>query len=208
MSYIGTQPNNVKKNIGLYNPNEILQLTKDGSWGGSLELIQSQTVSDVSSVAFTSIKENKYDVHYLQITNFQQDQANNYGMRFLLSNDGGSSYETSNYAMAYFNLTSGGSTTDNKDTSRTHFQSTVVSADKDTDATSRGGGFIYMYNAGNSSKYTLQTNHSYSEGTTIGLAFGGASYDVAETINAFKLDDWGLGYGIWGTFDLFGVKQL
>ena len=35
MSYIGTQPNNVKKNIGIYNPNEILQLEKDGNWGGS-----------------------------------------------------------------------------------------------------------------------------------------------------------------------------
>ncbi len=36
MSYLGTQPNNVKKNTGLYTPSEILQLTKDGSWGGSL----------------------------------------------------------------------------------------------------------------------------------------------------------------------------
>ena len=39
MSYIGTQPNDVKKNIGLYTPSKILQLTKDGSWGGSLQLI-------------------------------------------------------------------------------------------------------------------------------------------------------------------------
>ena len=39
MSYLGTQPNDVKKNTGLYTPGEILQLTKDGSWGGSLELI-------------------------------------------------------------------------------------------------------------------------------------------------------------------------
>ena len=138
MSYIGTQPNNVKKNIGLYTPNEILQLEKDGNWGGSIELIESQTFSSVSSVIFDEIKEDIYDVHFITIDNFQQDGGDNYGMRWLLSNDGGSSYETSNYAMAYFNLTSGGSTTDNKDTSRTHFQSTVVSADKDTDATSRG----------------------------------------------------------------------
>ena len=209
MAYIGTQPNNVKKNIGLYNPNEILQLTKDGSWGGSLELIQSQTVSDVSSVAFTSIKENKYDVHYLQITNFQQDQANNYGMRFLLSNDGGSSYETSNYQMAYYNINSSGTATDNKDTSRTHFQNTITTQDKDTTATSRGGGYYYLYNLGNSSKYSIQTNETMSGvGSTIGASFGGAVYTVAETIDAFKLDDWGLGYGIWGTFKLYGVKQI
>ena len=43
MAYLGTQPNDVKKNTGLYTPSEILQLTKDGSWGGSLELIEEQT---------------------------------------------------------------------------------------------------------------------------------------------------------------------
>ena len=53
MSYLGTQPNNVKKNIGLYTPSQILQLTKDGNWGGSLELIQEQTVSGVSNTDFT-----------------------------------------------------------------------------------------------------------------------------------------------------------
>ena len=40
MAYLGTQPNDVKKNIGLYTPSQILQLTKDGNWGGSLELIE------------------------------------------------------------------------------------------------------------------------------------------------------------------------
>ena len=57
MPYIGTQPNDVKKNTGLYTPSEILQLEKDGHWGGSLELIEEQTVSSVSAVDFTSIKE-------------------------------------------------------------------------------------------------------------------------------------------------------
>ena len=46
MSYIGTQPNDVKKNTGLYTPSDILQLTKEGSWGGSLELIQSQNFTN------------------------------------------------------------------------------------------------------------------------------------------------------------------
>ncbi len=63
MAYLGTQPNDVKKNTGLYTPSEILQLTKDGSWGGSLELIQTQTVSSaVAQVDFTSIQESNYDV--------------------------------------------------------------------------------------------------------------------------------------------------
>ena len=59
MSYLGTQPNDVKKNTGLYTPSEILQLTKDGSWGGSLELIEEQSVtSTTATLDFTSIQEN------------------------------------------------------------------------------------------------------------------------------------------------------
>ena len=69
--------------------------------------------------------------------------------------------------------------------------------------------FYYLYNLGSSSKYSFQTNESMSGvGSTIGASFGGAVYTVAETIDAFKLDDWGLGYGIWGTFKLYGVKQI
>ena len=70
MTYLGTQPNDVKKNTGLYTPSEILQLEKDGHWGGSLELIEEQTVSGVSQVDFTSIKQNVYDVLLLQYNNF------------------------------------------------------------------------------------------------------------------------------------------
>ena len=66
MSYIGTQPNNVKSNIGLYSPNQILKLKKDGHWGGSLELIEEQTASSSSATDFTSILETKYDVHFLE----------------------------------------------------------------------------------------------------------------------------------------------
>ena len=61
MPYIGTQPNDVKKNTGLYTPSDILELTKDGSWGGSLELIAEQTYSSaVSFVDFTSIGNNDF----------------------------------------------------------------------------------------------------------------------------------------------------
>ena len=75
MAYLGTQPNDVKKNTGLYTPSEILQLTKDGSWGGSLELIESQTISSATaSINFTNIKGAKYDVHFLTILGYETDE--------------------------------------------------------------------------------------------------------------------------------------
>ena len=58
MAYLGTQPNDVKKNTGLYTPSEILQLTKDGSGGGSVELIQEKTYARwVTLVDVHSIQE-------------------------------------------------------------------------------------------------------------------------------------------------------
>ena len=43
--------------------------TKDGEWGGSLQLIEEQTFSGVSAVDFTSIQEEQYDVHFLTVQN-------------------------------------------------------------------------------------------------------------------------------------------
>ena len=174
---------------------------------GKLELIKTQTVSGVNSVEFTNIKQDIYNVHFITINNFTQNGGNNFGMRFLLSNDGGSSYETSNYQMAFFDLDTGGGATENRSTSRAHFQQTVISLDKDTSPRSRGGGYIYMYNAGNSSKYTFQTNQSFSVDTSYNTAFGGAVYAVAETINAFKFDDFGTSYSLWGDFSLYGIAE-
>ena len=73
MAYVGTQPNDVKQNIGLYTPSQILQLTKDGNWGGSIEFIQSQTATSSSAVNFTNLLGSKYDVHlfiYKRIKNY------------------------------------------------------------------------------------------------------------------------------------------
>ena len=175
---------------------------------GTLELIETQTASGVNSVEFTNIKEDIYNVHFLTINNFNQNGGDNFGMRFLLSNDGGTSYETSNYQMAYFEITPDGNTSENRSTSRAHFQNTIVSLDRDTSPRSVGGGYYYMYNAGDSSKYTFQTNHTMSgAGAVIGASIGSAVYTVAETINAFKFDDFGTSYSLWGDFSLYGIAE-
>ena len=207
MAYLGTQPNDVKKNTGLYTPSEILELTKDGNWGGSLELIAEQTFSGVSSVEFTDIKENVYDVHFIEVSNFQHDGADNNGIKWLLSNNGGTSYITSGYQMAFSSLATGGGTTDNRSTARAHFQANNISLDRDTNPTSRSAGYYYLYNAGNPNKYTFQTHQTFSVDTVYNSVFGGAVYTTAETINALKFDNFG-SYSLYGTIKLYGVKQI
>jgi len=203
MPYIGTQPNDVKKNTGLYTPSEILQLTKDGSWGGSLELIESQTVSSaVAQVDFTSIQESKYDVHFLQLNNFETVSGTNIlNLRF--SNDSGSSFESSNYQYAMQRF--GTSFTERRSTSANEITYLATK-----DSTNVYQVYIYLYNLGNSSKYSFITNQSPVglDGSNIFGYFGGGIYAVAETINALRiLNSTGANF-TQGTAKLFGVKEI
>ena len=68
--YIGdtsTSINQQVKNAGVLSVSDVLDLKGKGHLGGSLELIEEQTFSAVSSVAFTNIKEDAYDVHVIQV---------------------------------------------------------------------------------------------------------------------------------------------
>ena len=205
MPYLGTQPNNVKQNTGLYTPSEILELTKDGSWGGSLELIQSQSVSGVSQVDFTSIKQSRYDVHYVQLISMETNstghpQASKMQLRF--SNDGGSSYESGASAYQWANqyVATGGGNGESKD-----------SADSSIEWTPRcnngepTSAYMYLYNLGNSSKYSFTTSQTSINVDQGEFFFGGGVYTTAETINAMRFYN---DYAMTGTIKLFGVKQI
>ena len=198
MSYIGTQPNNVKKNIGLYNPNEILQLTKEGSWGGSLELIQSQTISSGSTMNFTSIKESKYDVHMLQAKNCESSSANT-SISVRLANDGGSSYEAgTSYHIALQYGTEGGTFGEVNSTGTSYMQFM-----SDTANNTRGG-YMYLYNLGDSAKYSFSTYQQMEESS---MSFGGSVYTTADTINAIQVLT--TNTNAWtGTVGLYGIKQI
>ena len=198
MSYIGTQPNNVKKNIGLYNPNEILQLTKEGSWGGSLELIQSQTISSGSTMNYTSIKESKYDVHMLQAKNCESSSANT-SISVRLSNDGGSSYEAgTSYHIALQYGTEGGTFGEVNSTGTSYMQFM-----SDTANNTRGG-YMYLYNLGDSAKYSFSTYQQMEESS---MSFGGSVYTTADTINAIQVLT--TNTNAWtGTVGLYGIKQI
>ena len=70
--YLGQNlPNQTVSNSGVFSISDVADLEKQGKFGGSLELIEEQTFSNVASVEFTAIQENKYDVHFLQCENIQ-----------------------------------------------------------------------------------------------------------------------------------------
>jgi len=204
MAYLGTQPNDVKKNTGLYTPSEILQLTKEGSWGGSLELIEEQTVTSGNTVDFTNL--GNYDVHYLTYENLQASGTTELQIR--VSNDNGSTFETTNYQYAIQYMNAGGTFSEVKSTSYTSFRlGNRVGNNR------AGNGYVYLYNLLNSSKYSFCTSQSASRDTDASangrFQFGGSVYTVAETINAIRcFISSSYAFNETGTIKLFGVKQI
>ena len=155
MAYLGTQPNDVKKNTGLYTPSEILQLTKDGSWGGSLELIAQESYSSsVSNVDFLNIKENVYDVHLLQISSLKISPTNS-GLRVQLYESGvlesGTVYQGARQVCGVDGTFSV--------QQATTYSGIVVGGTTTTATGNSLNAYVYLYYLGNSNKYSFSTVH-------------------------------------------------
>ena len=204
MAYLGTQPNDVKKNTGLYTPSEILQLTKEGSWGGSLELIEEQTASGVSSVDFTSIKENVYDVHYLSVSDMQNSAGSNSSVLVRLYESG--VLETASvYQYAFQYGGAGGSFGEVKSTGVAQIQATIGLSTTSNSATNF---YSYFYNLGDSSKYSFVTFHEggFDGGSTFYTQFGGGVLPQTSTVDGIRLIS--ASGTLSGNYKLYGVKQL
>jgi len=207
MAYLGTQPNDVKKNTGLYSPKEILQLTKDGSWGGSLELIDTISFSSgVSTVSATNLQEDKYDVHLVHFKNFEitTSGGGTCQTNFQLAENG--TFTTSGYQRAVQGGNADGSTFEGKSTSDSRI----------FNAYSTGNGnninfslYMYIYNAGNSSKYTfITTQLAKDEAGVFQYQFGGGVLPTASKVTGVRAIE-----SVGGTYDSFevkvyGVKQI
>ena len=198
MTYLGTQPNDVKKNTGLYTPSEILQLTKDGSWGGSLELIEEQTFSATTTIDFTSIKGNKYDVIVAQLNDVQTNGGNdNIDMRFYESGvlETASVYQ---YALQYGYPSTFG------ETKSTGANRMVIAPNQNSENTN---GYIYFYNLNNSSKYSFYTVQTTNlSGGNFFFYFGGGVLPQASVVDGIRF--FSDTYNLEGSIKLYGVKQI
>ena len=205
-SYTGVFPNQQLKNSGVFTPADALNLQAVGEWGGTLEHIQTQTISsDVAQVDFTAIKESKYDVHKLEIINAVSDSDDkDFSLRVSV---GGSFITSSDYHRALFSLTANG--TEEESYANTSSQMDITR--KSGNATNEKSNFyIYIYNAGNSATYTFNTNQStyinndgYYKST-----IGGGMYDQTGIVDGFRIFMDGSGDIASGVFKLYGIKQL
>jgi len=203
--YLGqNQPNQTVSNSGVFSITDVAELQSQGKLGGSLELIEDKTISTVTSFEFTNLLENKYDVHLFQWAGIEWVGGND-TMSMRVSNDNGSTYEsTSSYSYAVQLIGVGGNTSESKRTDHTSYDRLAQQLQNNCH-----NGYLYMYNAGNSSVYTSFTQQLNGTSVTSNyydFRYGGGVYTVAETINAIQF--FTSTYSMTGNMKLYGVKQI
>lgn len=155
---------------------------------GKLEHIQTQTIStDQSSVNFTSIKEDVYSIHLLTIARMKPD-GNNKAVRIELSNDGGSNYHNSSGYYWSFDYMKANGTFQHKGAANdSHFS--LVHNIGNSGSECVGGAFVYLYNLGNSAKFTT-VNYQLSgitQDPDVISTFGAGKFLTAETNDALRV---------------------
>ena len=199
--YTGNFPNQQVKNSGIFSPEDVLNLSSVGEYGGSLQHIETKTASSSSALDFTTL--GNYDVHFMTLDNFQCTTSTTRYCQVRVSNDNGSSFESgSNYQRAWRRVDTSGSVASINGTSETSM-SNFFSIDSDS-RTSQA--YIYFYNLFDSSKFSIASFHSWN---SVGdfTYFGGMIYTVAEKINALRLFPDSDAF-LTGTAKLYGVKEI
>lgn len=202
--YLGDTSTKIKqqvKNQGVISVSEAYELEKAGHLGGSLELIQEQNYStDVASVDFLSIKENKYDVHLFTFKNVTS--ASNSNLRFQFYESGvletASVYD---FARQFCNTSSSFSDTNSENEDKLNSVNYAS-----TSSTRVGNGYIYFYNLGDSTKYSHMTFQGMGGHTEDQFVFGGGVLPQASTVDGIRFLD-GSGTFTSFNFKLYGVKQ-
>ena len=199
-----------RSNKGVLTPNQIIELDNENKFTkyGQLELIETQTISSTpTTIDFTSIKENIYDVHFMTYNNVHGNSTTAQDMGARVSNDGGSTFESSNYQHANQDGRADGTFSENKDTSGNRF---MIAPDLDNETNASVNGYIYFYNLGDSTKFSFVTDWNFLFQSAVGGRFRGGSsvYTVAETINAIQLMTTSSGGFSAGVVSLYGIRSF
>lgn len=176
-------------NSGVFNIDDINFLKDNQQYPsfGQLELIQTQTASAVTSVDFTNIKEDIYNVHFMTLTNFGfYEQSQNMGFRFYES---GVLESASVYHYAFQANEVGGTTGEVIKTN-----SGLIRLDQTGSQGMTLNSYAYFYNLGDNTKYSLTTYHSMVErissgsyATSTGSKFGGGLLPQASTVDGIRV---------------------
>ena len=204
--YTGSPPNQIINNSGVFSSADIADLQSQGHAGGSLELIETQTISsNTAAVDFTNIKGSQYDVHFLEATNIKNATDN---QQFSIRMSVGGTFDTDNdYQRAIFTISADGGTDESRDSNINNIFFTLNQGNATNE---KGNGYAYFYNLHNSSKMsfvTLQTTTINVNGQ-YKMNFGGGVYDQTASVDGIRIFMSNGSNIASGVFNLYGVKQI
>ena len=168
---------------------------------GKLELIETQTISSsVASVDFTSIDESTYNVHFVTFTDMTSAlNGDRIKMRYFENG-------TVESAGVYQFASQQGSPNGFNESRSTTSDNVPTIKNTGTNARSNSNGYTYIYNAGDSSKYTFNTYHSTTTDASLHyyMWFGSGVLPQASTVDGLRFFSGG---NITGSISLYGIAE-
>jgi len=194
-------------NVGKFDPAEINELVQEDKWTqyGQLELIETQTVSNVANVEFTSL--GNYNVHFLTINNLTTI-SNNVWMQVRFY-EGGVLETANEYEYAYQQNGVTGGVYENKSTGANHIRIDNTGSEQWVQ-----NWYCYFYNLLDSSKYSyvtfqqvpkrLTSGGSYNSAGTYAM-FGSGVMKQASAVDGIRVYDSSQTASA-GTLSLYGIR--
>ena len=196
-------------NVGKFDPAEINELVQEDKWTqyGQLELIETQTVSGTpTTVDFTNIKGNIYNVHFFTYNNLKGESTTSTDFVCRYSQNGGTSYNSfADYHWAFFDGRASGTFSEVRNTNSTYVD-LAPDLDKETNATVNG--YAYFYNLADSTKYSFTTSQNFLHQSAVGARTrtGMTVFVNNESVNAIRFMSANGGGFSGGTMSLYGIR--
>ena len=194
-------------NKGIFTPTDIYDLTRADKYTnyGQLELIETVVADDtVTSYDFDNLGD--YNVHFFTANDITSDNTSSQGLDVRVKVGG--SVQSSNYQFAeqLGSTKSGGTFSESKNTSANRII-WIPNVDFETNSSSHG--YLYLYNALDSAKYTFGTHHCVTRqgSNSPRFTFGSNVYTVANECSGFRVFLATSGNITGGTISLYGIKE-
>ena len=193
-------------NKGIFTPTDIYDLTRADKFTqyGQLELIQTQTGTDVASVDFTAIKETEYNVHFMTFDNMQSANDNAEIMK-LQFYESGVVESAGVYQRARQNMTATGSFGETRSTTD---DSISLLGGSGNQSNEKQCAYAYFYNLGDSTKYSFCTwqADTWTSDPYLFVGFGSGVLPQASIVDGIKVKT-NSGNIATFTISLYGIKE-
>ena len=194
-----------RSNKGVLTPNQIIELDNENKFTkyGQLELIQTQTVTGTpSTLSFDSIQESTYNVHFVTWNDYAPETDNRHlTVQFKTGGTADGDSGAYGHAMARVNASTVTALVQGSDTRIYLVYSCSATANE------RAHGYFYIYNAGDSTKYTFVTGQTtlINKDSNMSTNFYSGTYDRANIVDGLQFQTSG-GNLEHGTFSLYGIR--